>query len=182
MSSKIRFDLSIPTSAATFDARCKLVPGRSGQSLTNIGNYFEAIGGGPYAGSCLVSSGAVMAQGKVTITSTGPTDGETMTVGNVTITAKTSGAVPAEGEFDINASATIVATGMALAINSVPELAGVVTASSLAGVVTITAAVPGAIGNGIDLTEAMTNVAITNAMGSLTAGTDGTQTTVSNGY
>jgi hypothetical protein len=181
MSSKVRFDLSIPTSEATFKARCKLVSGRSPQSFANVGNYFSAIGGGAYWGSCLVTSGAVQAQGKLTVSAGGSSNGETMSLGNVTLTAKTSGAVAASGEFNISATAATQAASMVTAINTVATLQGVVTASAVLGVITLTAVAPGTIGNGIQMSESLTNVAITNAMGNLTAGVDGTVTTISNG-
>ncbi len=178
MASMNRIDLSLPVSAATLNGWLRLVPGFSPESLGRISSYFAGLSGGPFAGRAVVTTGAVQAAGLLTVTSTGPTNGETALVANRTITAVTSGAVPANGEFNINASPTVVATGMALAINSLSTLAHTVTATSALGVVTITAVAGGTIGNGIQLSESMTNVAATAFAG----GVDGTVTTVYNGY
>ncbi len=182
MASKVRMDLSIPVSEATFKARTRLMNSDSRRSFNSLSMYMAAMAGDPYVGSMHVVTGAVAAQGKLTVSTGGSSNDETMTLGNVTLTAKTSGAVPADGEFDISATATTQAANMVLAINSVPELQGVVTASNALGVITITAVAPGAIGNGIEMSESLTNVAITNAMGSLTLGVDGTTYDFANGY
>lgn len=159
MSSQVRLDLTIPSNEATFIA--KTLPGPKHRSFENLSSYFAAIGGAVYSGAIHEVTGAVQATGLLTVTSTGPTNGQTAVVANQTITAVTSGAVPANGEFNINASATVVATGIALAINSIVALSGVVTATSALGVVTITAVAPGIIGNGLQLSEALTNVTAT---------------------
>lgn len=178
MASKVRMDLSIPVSEATFKARVRPMNSDSRRSFNGLGNYMSALAGDPYIGSMHMITGAVQATGLLTVSSTGPTNGQTATVANVTLTAETSGADPTLGQFNINASATTVATGIALAINSTPALSGIVTATSALGVVTITAVAPGTIGNGLDLTEAMTNVAKT----AFASGADGTTYTFANGY
>ncbi len=150
MSSQVRIDLTVPVNEATFLA--KTLPMNTGphRSFTGLSSYFEAIAGAVYSGKVHEVTGAVSAYGL--ITSTGiATDGDTMTVANVTLTAKTSGAVPADGEFDISATVGVQAANIALAINSDPDFAGIVTATSALGVVTITADAPGAMGNGIEL-------------------------------
>lgn len=177
MSSMARFDLSIPVSEATLNGWLRLIPGRSPDSLQRISSYFAGIAGGPFAGSCLVTTGAV--QATATITSTGSAvNNETMLLGNVTLTAKTSGAVAANGEFNISGTVATQATNIAAAINAVAGLSGVVTATSALGVVTVTSVVPGTVGNGLQISESLTNVTATAFSG----GVDGTNTTVSNGY
>jgi hypothetical protein len=82
-----------------------------------------------------------------TITSTGTaSNNETMLLCNQTLTAKTSGAVAANGEFNISATPATQATNIAAAINAVAALSGVVTATSALGVVTVTAVAPGITG------------------------------------
>ena len=55
-----------------------------------------------------------------TITSTGTaTAAETMSIANQTLTAETSGAVPALGQFNISGTVGVQAASIALAINSV---------------------------------------------------------------
>lgn len=103
------------------------------------------------------SNGPVSAT--ATLTSTGAaTNGDTGLVANQTLTAKTSGAVPANGEFNLSATVGTQAANIALAINSVAALKNVCTATALAGVVTITAVVPGTTGNGLQISSALTNV------------------------
>lgn len=104
---------------------------------------------------------ATAAYGLLTVTAGGSSDAETCSVAGVTLTAKTSGAVPANGEFNISATVATQATSMALAINSVAALSGIVTGSSALGVVTITAATKGLVGNGLQLSESLSNCTAT---------------------
>ncbi len=163
MSSKVRIDLTVPVNEATFIA--KTLPMDSGphRSFTGLSSYFEAIAGAVYAGKVHEVTGAVAAYGLITVTTTGPTNGQAMTLGNETLTAKTSGADPTAGEFDISATANTVAINIALAINSMADLSGVVTAAVTAtGVVTVTAVAPGMIGNGMQMDAGnLSNTAIT---------------------
>lgn len=179
MASMARLDLSVPVSEATLQGWLRLnastVSTRQPESVHRIGSYFEAIAGGPFAGSVKVTTGAV--QSTATITSTGSaSNGETMSIANVTFTAETSGAVG--NQFNISGTPTTQAANMVAAINASPNLAGIVTASNVAGVVTLTAVAPGTLGNGFQLSEALTNVTATQ----FTGGVDGTVVTVSNGY
>lgn len=121
-----------------------------------------------------------------TLTFTGaPANNETFAINGVTITAKTSGAVAANGEFNIGADATANATAVAALINGTPDAADVntsyptygnaplagtgVTATSAAGVVTFHAIAPGTAGNSITLTESLSNATVSGA-GTLTGG------------
>lgn len=105
-----------------------------------------------------------------TITSTGSaTNGETMLLANQTLTAKTSGAVAASGEFNISGTVGTQAANIAAAINAVAALSGVVTATAALGVVTVTAVVPGIGGNGLQISESLTNVTVTAFAGGVNA-------------
>lgn len=105
-----------------------------------------------------------------TITSTGTaTNGETMTILNQTLTAETSGAVPSLGQFNISGTVAVQAASIALAINSLPALSGLVTATSSLGVVTVTSTAPGTIGNGLQIAESLTNVTVTQFLGGVNA-------------
>lgn len=160
----------IDTGSATandFKSKCDLAPGQ----LVSLANLEAFIGSIPNQNSALLSIkvGAVQAVGL--ITSTGiAVNNETMLVCNVTLTAKTSGAVAASGEFNISAVVATQASSIAAAINAVSTLTGKVSATSALGVVTVTASIPGLIGNGLQLSESLTNVAIT----AFASGTDGT--------
>lgn len=178
MSSKVRMDLSVPVSAATFQAKTRLINTDGRSSFNRFGDYLHAIAGGPYAGSAVVTEGAVNAYGLITSTGSA-TNGQQMTVANTTLTAKTSGANPAAGEFNISGTVATQAANIAAAINAVSALSGVVTATSALGVVTVTAVAPGSIGNGLELSAGnLSNVTVT----AFANGANGTVYTFSNGY
>lgn len=140
------------------------------EGSTQLAAFIDSMAGGIHVGSLSCRVGATQATGALTVSSTGPLNNETAVVAGTTITGKTSGAVPANGEFNISTTPATAAANIALAINSVASLVGVVTATSNLGVVTITASVPGLLGNGLILTEALTNVTATAFSG----GTNGT--------
>lgn len=177
MASYVRIIYHVPDSAATM------------QALLNIDNNARTISGeAVQALHASVVDGAQVAFTKIatgvltssaTLTSTGSAaNNETASVANVTLTAKTSGAVAANGEFNISGTVAIQAANIAAAINAVPGLAGVVTATSLAGVVTITSVIPGKASNGLQISEALTNV---TASAAFTGGSDGKQVSINNG-
>lgn len=177
MASKVEMTLSIPVSEATFTARVRPMDSDARRSFNGLGNYIQAMAGDPYIGSMRMVTGAVQATGL--ITSGGiATAGDTITVANVVLTAKASGAVPADGEFDVSATVATQAANIALAINSDADFDGIVTATSSLGVVTVKAVNAGAIGNGLALAENADNVTITAFSG----GVDGTVYTFANGY
>jgi hypothetical protein len=123
---------------------------------------------GTRTGNMRIKVGAV--QATATITSTGTaTNAETMTICNVTFTAVTSGA--AGNQFNISATPNTQADSMVTAFNASANLTGKVTAARTGtGIVTLTSVVPGLVGNGLDLTESLSNVTKT----AFTGGTDGT--------
>lgn len=123
-----------------------------------------------------LSTGSI--QATATITSTGSAvNNETMLLANVTLTAKTSGAVAANGEFNISGTVATQAANIAAAINAVPGLSGICQATSTLGVVTVTAVQPGKSGNGLQISEALTNVTVTQ----FASGSDGSQVAVNFG-
>jgi hypothetical protein len=168
MSSFVKILLSVPDSAVTMNEVLNLNSlGYSGFALEKL---MSDVVNGCQLAYAKVSTGAI--QATATITSTGSaTNGETALVCNTTLTAKTSGADPTAGEFDISATVATQAANIALAINSVAALSGIVTATSALGVVTITAVQPGLTGNGLQISEGLTNVTKTAFSGGL----DGTQ-------
>lgn len=144
------------------------------ECLSLLGRYVDGLANGNFYFTSVVEQvGAIQAH--ATITSTGTaTAAETMSVANVTLTAEASGADPTMGQFNISGTVAVQATSIALAINSTPALAGIVTATSLAGVVTVTAVHAGISGNAIQISEALTNVTVTQ----FTAGSNGTSATL----
>jgi hypothetical protein len=86
-----------------------------------------------------------------------------------TLTAKTSGAVAANGEFNISGTVGTQAANIAAAINAVAALSGVVTATASLGVVTVSAVAPGIVGNGLQISENLTNVSVAAFAGGVNA-------------
>lgn len=149
----------------------------SPNSLDRLARYIDGLANSAFYYTTVIEGvGAIQATATYTVTSTGPTNGQVGTLVNQNLTAKTSGAVPANGEFNINASPTVVATGIALAINSLAGTSALVTATSALGVVTITAKHAGSTGNGLQISAGnWSNV----AAGAFAGGTGGTVVTLS---
>lgn len=141
--------------------------------VNKLEQFFGGMANRVYPGTISQNFNAVQATSTFTIASTGPTNGEVCTIANVTLTATT--ATTSNNHFVLSTTPTTCATNMAACINASTDLAGIVTATSALGVVTITAVVPGVIGNGIETgvgTFANTTVA------GFANGTDGTATTI----
>lgn len=109
-----------------------------------------------------VDGQATAASGTLTVSSTGSANNETCVVAGVTFTAKTSGATG--NQFNISATPTTQAANMVAAFNASASLTGIVTAANVAGVVTITAAAKGKVGNGIAISSALTNCVASGAL------------------
>ncbi len=123
--------------------------------------YFGAVVDGARNTSTVYADTMVQATATITVSAGGSVNGETMLLGNITLTAKTSSADPTMGEFNISATAATQAASMVTAINTVSGLTGVVTATNLLGVITVTSVAPGTAGNGLQISESLTNVAVT---------------------
>lgn len=100
---------------------------------------------------------ATAASGIVTISSYAnllTTSPDTITVNGVVFTAQSGAVTPGDATFRAATSNDATATSLAAQINAHEDLEGVVTASALAGVVTITAVDSGSAGNAITLSYA----------------------------
>lgn len=149
----------------------------SNNSLQRLARWIDGLADGAfYYSSVIEDVGAAQATGTLTVTSTGPTNGQTATVANITLTAVTSGADPTAGQFNISATPATVASGIAAAINQTAAFAHVVTATSNGGVVTITAVEAGPMGNGVELSAG--NLSNTAAAG-FSGGSNGTSVILS---
>lgn len=163
-----RIIIDSPETAAQFASICDLSPDKRSAAV-NLGNYIHSLPGGVRNANVKALIGAV--QATATIVSTGAAvNNETMLLLNVTLTAKTSGAVAANGEFNLSATPATQASNIAAAINAVASLQPRVSASANAGTVTVTSLVPGTIGNGLQISESLTNVTVT----AFTGGSEGT--------
>lgn len=176
MSSKLTMYGTSNESAQTTLDNLRLSSVSIANAFRNLSNYFMRTANGSADLNWTVNTGAV--QATATITSTGSaSNGETALVANSTLTAKTSGAVPANGEFNISGTVATQAANIALAINSVAALSSIVTATSALGVVTITAVVPGVMGNGLQISENLSNVTAT----AFASGSNGTSVNITKG-
>lgn len=113
--------------------------------INRLSRYVNALAGGIRKSSLALGVGAVQASGTVTLSSHVATD--TVTVNGVTFTCVASGATG--NQYNVGVDDTASAVNLAAAINaSVTALiSGYVSATSAAGVVTITAVRPGILGN-----------------------------------
>jgi len=158
-------------SKAGFQSECDLAPGQL-PALQNLENYLAAISGGNQSAVIDCNVGAIQATASVTSTGAA-TAAQTMKLCNQTIEAVASGADPAAGEFNVSATPATQAESIALAINSLPALSGLVTAEANLGVVTITAVVPGIAGNAFECADVdLANVTVAGFSG----GSNGTVT------
>lgn len=139
--------------------------------VTNFKTYLSGMSGKQWAQGCLikVDLGAAYAAGTLTVSSTGSTAAETFTLLNVVFTARASGA--GANEFNISSTPATQATNMKNAINASSSVNTKVIATSALGVVTITSLEPGNEGNGLQLSEALTNV----VAAAFSGGSDGTE-------
>lgn len=168
---------TVDTAAMVLDQLDPQGAADSNMSLGRLARYIDGLADGAFYYNTVVEDiGAMQSVGTLTVSSTGPTNGEVGTVANQNLTAMTSGADPTMGQFNISATASIVATNIALAINSTPAINAIVTATHALGVVTLTANHAGNTGNGIELSAG--NLANTVAVG-FSGGTNGTKVTLS---
>lgn len=143
-------------------------------AMPQILNYLQGLPS-TYGAIVVASTNAVQAAGLVTFTGA-PTAADTVTIANVVFTARASGATG--NEFNIGGTVTITATNLAAAINASANLTNKVTATSLAGVVTVTATLAGLMGNGLGLSESMDNTTVT----AFASGAEGTSLSTFNLY
>lgn len=163
-----RLVIDTPLTATQDLANVRMNGTGSWHNVFRLMDWLRGFAKGTRRGNILVKVGAVRAAGTVTFTGR-PVADETLTIANVTFTAKDSGATG--DQFDTSAgSVTTTAANLVVAVNASTNLTGKVVASSALGVVTLTAVVPGLQGNGLDLTESMTNT----TKSAFASGTDGT--------
>ena len=143
------------------------------QSKLNLANWLQGMSMGTYPDATEVelNTGAVKATGTGTFTGL-PTADQVMVIAGVSFTAKASGATG--NQYNIGADAPATAANLVTAVNASASLTGILTASNLLGVVTFTAAVPGAIGNAIATVDTDT-ANFTFAQAALTGGANGTK-------
>jgi phage tail sheath gpL-like len=131
-------------------------------------NYVRSLLGGARSGKVITSLNAVKATGTITLSSHVNTN--TVTVNGIVFTCVSSGATG--NQYNVGADDTETATNLAAALNANATLDGMVVATSALGVVTLTATVPGEIGNALTLAISA-NGSVSGAR--MTGGTNGAQ-------
>lgn len=137
--------------------------------VRKLSDYLRAIAGRIRPATVTLNRGAVKATATLTVSSTGSLNTETCTICNVTFTAVTSGATG--NQFNINSTPATQAANMNAAFNASSNLSGKVVSSVNGAVVTLTSVVPGLIGNALEASESLTNVALV----AFASGTDGSE-------
>lgn len=117
-----------------------------------------------------IEAGSAVATGTVTLSTTGPVDGDTVTIGGKALTFNAAAA----GSMSVAIGNTLGATAanLANAINNLKAALGV-TATANAGVVTVRSAAAGTGGNAITLAKTGDNIAVSGA--ALAGGADTTE-------
>jgi phage tail sheath gpL-like len=165
--------ITVVINTKAIDSNTVVASGNRRASLASLANLIEGINGGANNPGATVdvaysSTDPVAASGSVAITHANVTNGDTVTIGGVVITAATSG--NGTSSWTIGASASADATAMAACINANTTLNKVVTASASSGTVTIACNQKGLIGNFIVMS---TSDATAFALTQLTGGTGG---------
>lgn len=160
--------ISIDHQGSPEDAALELVDDNTQSSGLKLMKWMKGVVSGMNGGVVTVLAGAVKASGTATLVSVVATD--SITIAGTTLTAVASGATSAQ--FNVGANDTATAANLAAAINANTALQGIVDATSALGVVTITAAKPGKLGNLIAVTKTGSTITLSGA--ALTGGTEGT--------
>lgn len=132
------------------------------KSITNVITHLRGLLGGVRRARVLACVSSAFASGTLTITNASVANNDTVTIGGVAFTAKTSGATGPQ--FNIGADATATAAAAVAAVNASATASKLVKASSALGVVTFQALVPGPIGNFITLAKSGTGFAVSAAV------------------
>jgi len=169
--------LSVPDSATTMSSILNINTSAQQFDLTQLVKLLGDMQDSAQVAYAKVSTGAIQASGTITLSSMVATD--TVTVNGVVFTCVSSGA--GANQFNVGLSDTATAANLAASINAsiTAKVINVVSATSVAAVVTVTAVQPGLAGN-------MNTIAISahgsvSGSGFLTSGTDGSQVAVNFG-
>ena len=129
-----------------------------------------ALGARPAQVTTVIDDGnAVTATGTITFSGPGQA-ADTVLINGVTFTAVASGAT--NNQWNVGGTATLSAAALAAAINSSTTLlvSGVVSAANLAGVLTISALLPGQAGNAVTIAKGVDGLAAMTVSGARLTG------------
>ena len=149
------------------------VSGASDLSMRNLINYLKSLVGGARQGSTTLKCRNDLVAASATVTCAAVSAADTVTIAGVAFTA-VNGGTPAANEFDMSGSNSVDAAALAAAINASTStgITGCVSAAAVGAVVTVTALVPGKIGNAITFTSSdNTRLAVTGS-GRLASGAE----------
>lgn len=158
---------------STGDLSQPVISGARHLSALNLSHLFRQLAGGQNScpATVTIRNSAVKASASITFASVA--DSDTITINGVVFTAQD--ASPGANEYLQTGTNTQDAAAAAAAINAstTAGIVGIVTASSSGAVLTISAAVPGKIGNAISIaTSDGTTLAITSGVSKLAGGTE----------
>lgn len=165
--SRVILDISTNLPIGTLNDILSDSPTRALPFSRKVQNFFHALSAG--ARSATVSSGttaesaSALSASQTATFSAAATATDTVTVNGVTLTCVASS--PANNQFVPGTSASASAANLAAAINAstTDALSGVVNASALAAVCTITCSIPGVIGNTITTAKSSSSVTLGGA-------------------
>lgn len=143
--------------------------------LRKLSSLFQAFSLGAWNSNTILVNNVVAATGTVTFSAVVQND--TVTIGNVVFTGKDSPSTNVQ--FLTGSTDTASATSLAAKINAHPTVSKYVSATSLNAVVTLTALVPGVIGNSFPI--AISAHGSVSGSGFLTGGTEGNTSTFAHG-
>lgn len=110
-------------------------------------DFMKKVVSGAHPASVLTRINSVKATGTITLSSHVATD--TVTVNGITFTCVASGATG--NQYNVGGDDTATAVALAAVLNANTTLDGMIVATSALGVVTLTALVPGELGNAVTL-------------------------------
>ena len=143
--------------------------------VVQLSDFLNGMVMGAFSGTLVADVGAVKASDTLTLTGTVGTS-ETVVINGRTLTA---GTVTNGSTFAVGTSFAQAATNLVSAIGSNANLAAQVSAATVNGtssaVITVTALVAGAVGNGYTMSDTITNGSTTSA--NFTGGTNGSSYT-----
>lgn len=148
------------------------------KALNNAENIIRGIKSGSLQGSVdvhYVAASPVAASASIAVVYANVDADDTVTVCNVVLTAKASGA-NGTTQFDKETDATVTAENLADCINANTTLSKIVSASAASGTVTVTSLVKGVIGNALALSTSDATAFTLTAFASGAGGQNGSPT------
>jgi hypothetical protein len=137
-----------PRTQTTLNDRLRISSSRAPDAVANLAAYLHGCAGGLESASVSVQTGSadpIFAAQALTVVFASLNAADTVTIGGVVLTC-TLGA-PAASQFQKLTDGTVTAANLAAAINTQGSLSQFVSATSVGAIVTVTADVPGIIGN-----------------------------------